>query len=359
MDSTKTTMESLVERLQRLHPLPRGTRAATASIKYRPHGPPEQQYYQIREEFTGELPWEEISNASSTKMQYVATTTIEWQKIEEKVAIKPADPEPEVHTPEKEQQAEQEADTAAETGKEQEAIPEPSKPAKRAAGPIEIPSHLVKELLLQNEGRWCTVGRGCKLPSEREREEKAKPGPKTAPSVTSGEKALPTPIPPTGLEVPKLQPTAESVEDRMKRIREEHRKTTEAWENGIRRALRSDISNQPVHRVGLNIQAQTMNGTSVTVQAPPRKETLHSIPTPRRNEVPKGRPQQRGTAKRRGKVGRRGAEVEEGCWRCRVVGHCHSECLAPQKWPYCYRCGRPYYTVDTCPECSGTRYGRY
>ncbi|XP_076283584.1 uncharacterized protein LOC143210543 [Lasioglossum baleicum] len=449
MDSTKATMESIVERLQRLHPLPRGIRTATASIACRPHGPPQLAQEQLSDLLGEALPWGDLLRPPSPPTTYVTTATLHLRPIPE----------------EAEEQGKPQADPAVSTEQPKEDTPEVGaeplqpQPLKTKVRPLRVRDQTIDKMLF-NEDVWSNLGRG-RVHDRRKIVGIVKPGPEPGPVLPPA--TIPTPVKvaaPARGRSPTPQPTAESIKERMERVRIEHRPTTmEEAESRIRRAIAADITHQPVQKAGLNIQAHTMHGTTVSVQMPPTPNTAtHTRPAQSRREVATVRPQQRGTAKRRGKVGRRGAEVEaveerisrtlpgnhtsqpvqrvglniqaqnmfgtsvtiearptrggistapprrgnstapnnnraaqnpgrreanaipmrqrgtpkrrgkpgrrgaeveEGCWRCHKIGHCHSECLEPQKWQYCYRCGRPYYTVETCPECSGTRYGRY
>lgn len=44
------------------------------------------------------------------------------------------------------------------------------------------------------------------------------------------------------------------------------------------------------------------------------------------------------------------------CWNCRQTGHRSSEC-SKTKTRHCFRCGKPNFTVRTCPNCSGNATG--
>lgn len=39
------------------------------------------------------------------------------------------------------------------------------------------------------------------------------------------------------------------------------------------------------------------------------------------------------------------------CWNCSEVGHNYAKCLKKRK-QFCYRCGKPDYTINTCPNCT-------
>lgn len=41
-----------------------------------------------------------------------------------------------------------------------------------------------------------------------------------------------------------------------------------------------------------------------------------------------------------------------GCWNCGNVNHRYPECHMPALRLFCYRCGKPNFTVDQCPECA-------
>lgn len=40
------------------------------------------------------------------------------------------------------------------------------------------------------------------------------------------------------------------------------------------------------------------------------------------------------------------------CWNCNSTQHLARECNEPKRKMYCYRCGLPDFTVNTCPKCS-------
>lgn len=45
------------------------------------------------------------------------------------------------------------------------------------------------------------------------------------------------------------------------------------------------------------------------------------------------------------------SSIDLVCWNCQKPGHKANNCGAPRK-KHCYRCGRPDYTVRSCPKCS-------
>lgn len=46
------------------------------------------------------------------------------------------------------------------------------------------------------------------------------------------------------------------------------------------------------------------------------------------------------------------------CWNCGSREHYARNCTRPKARNYCYRCGRPHVTVNTCPQCSGNELRR-
>lgn len=100
-----------------------------------------------------------------------------------------------------------------------------------------------------------------------------------------------------------------------------------------------------------------------------RKRTVESfVPPPRRSQVmepdlaycyaDEPPSTSRATAftvnhRDRGNLVHRRVEQGDGrtCWNCGKVGHLATSCKAPRKIS-CYRCGRPDFTVRTCPSCN-------